>query len=135
MTNQKTEKTAQAETPKVIVVNHDARSYYPSLGPKGQLWLKPGTNFVDAKIWEKLANDEFTQNLIKNQQLEELKIGDEETGRETTNLSEMNVKKAVALIKLTMDRHLLRDWEVDERTTVKKAIATQLELLDGSKAA
>ena len=45
----------------------------------------------------------------------------------------MNVKKAAALIKLTMDRNLLHDWEGDERRTVKDALVAQLKLLDGSK--
>ena len=141
MTNTTTESSKPAKTEpivespeKVLIVNHDARIYYLTVGREGrQVRFVPGVSFIEPKDWAdilkqaKAKTDELASFLLQDGRLQELGAGD-------GTVSGMPASKAIGIVQKTLDRKLLNRWGDDEtRPTVQKAIAKQLELLDGSK--
>ncbi len=126
-----TEKPADKGSEPVFILNNSAKLVFPV--PPGKkptpVRLMPGLNRIPRKDWDAVRDSKFVQVRLREEVLEELHT-------ESPELTALPKPKALALVRQTFDRVLLKQWsDAEQRQDVKKAIAQQLELLDGSKAA
>lgn len=112
-------RSARKLSDKVIVINHEERLLHPVAGAQVLTWM-PGVNRVERRDWDALKNEKFVTYRLDDQTLEFV-------DDDVPDLTYMPPRRALALIRKTVDRRLLREWEQDEkRPSVQKALDDQL---------
>ncbi len=103
----------------------------PNIRGIGPITLKPGINDVDADLWASVQKD-YHVGIKRMIDADLLEIVEDAKGDpiESADVSKLNEKKAVALVKETVDELLLMQWhEADKRKPVLEAIEKQLDKL------
>lgn len=93
--------------------------------------LKPGTNFVDAKLFEKELPT--CKAMIDAGMIELQDDSTEEENADQTDLKSYSVRKGKQLVEVTTDEEILKGWlKVEDRSTLITAIEVQLEKLNAA---
>ena len=103
----------------------------------GLVLIIPGVNHVERSVWELHENNPSIQEFIKTGKMEVIVDSDEkqesknnEIECESDELSGLNVKKAVEIVKGTYRIDLLKKWsEMETRRGVITAIESQIETM------
>lgn len=104
---------------------------------KGVL-LKPGTNKVSASWWSNAKKHKTVAKRLElgmlevvNEGVDDIDLGiDGDEGAESADISGLNAREAISVIKETFDLKLLKAWaETESRATVTRAIDAQIEIM------
>jgi len=110
---------------KITVINSQTR-----ILRLGKIQLLPGLNFVDKKEFEvQIKKVEFWLKAGIVEVVDET----EKEGQDPTKLSNYNARKAVQLVKDTVDGEILNKWlKEEDRQSVIEAIDKQLKKLEAA---
>lgn len=95
--------------------------------------LIPGVNEVDGKVWEEFRKSPAIKHYIAEGEIEEMELvagKDNVAGSAPFDLTALNQKDAVGLVKATFDKALLERWaEAESRKGVLDALEKQMDAL------
>lgn len=95
--------------------------------------LVPGNNEVEPEVWEQLAKNANVRTLLEDDDTENGKpVLEVDAKVSLKDISKLDTKKAVKVVKGTFDRGLLRHWQRTEvsRREVADAVDAQLRAVD-----
>lgn len=100
--------------------------------------LMPEINEIESSVWDEVKNNPVIVQMLKDKKLEVISLKEEKKAEDgkpvddsKSTLDGFQYKKAVALVKNTVDRDLLKKWKSHEkRPSVLQAIDEQLGIVE-----